>query len=62
MVKQFYECLLLKVAVLILKNRAIQRSSFVSRRDNEKMYAMSEQIENIEIRIRNKYKYRYEER
>ena len=52
------------MAVLILKNRAIQRSSFVSRRDNEKMYAMSEQIENIEIRIRNKYKYkyRYEER
>ena len=56
MIKRFYECLLLKIAVLIFKKRAVQRSLFVNRRDNEKMYAMSEQIENIEKRIRNTYK------
>lgn len=46
---------LILLAVKILKDRNVQRSAAVSRRDNNDMWAMTEQLEAIAKRISKKY-------
>lgn len=46
---------LILLAVKILKDRNVQRSAVVSRRDNNDMWVMAEQLEAIAKRISKKY-------
>ena len=49
------EAWLILLAAKILINRNVQRSAVVSRRDNNDMWAMAEQLEAIAKRISKKY-------
>ncbi len=50
-----YEVLLISVARSILKGRNVARSKHVSRRDNNAMWSMAEQLESIEKNMLSKY-------
>lgn len=50
-----YEVLLISVARRILKGRNIARCQHVSRRDNNAMWSMAEQLESIEKDMLTKY-------
>lgn len=54
-IKRHYEALLIKIARKILIDRNVQRAAVVSRRDNNDMWAMAEQLESIEGRIKTSY-------
>jgi hypothetical protein len=45
----------ISIARKILIGRNVKRSAVVSRRDNNDMWSMAEQLEAIEQRIKNKY-------
>jgi len=46
---------MIRVAAWILSGRNVTRSAVVSRRDNNDMYYMAEQLENISKRMIDKY-------
>lgn len=50
-----FEVLLIAVARKILIERNVQRSPHVSRRDNNRMWEMAEQLESVERRMKTKY-------
>lgn len=51
-----FEVMLIVIARKILIDRNVQRSAHVSRRDNNDMWSMAEQLEQIEKRMLSKYK------
>ena len=53
--RKHFEVLLIKIARKILIDRNVQRSTVVSRRDNNDMRYMAEKLESIERRILNNY-------
>lgn len=55
LIRRKIEAWLILLAVKILKDRNVQRSAVVSRRDNNDMWAMAEQLEAIAKRISKKY-------
>lgn len=56
-IKRHYEAVLIAIARKILIDRNVARSAVVSRRDNNDMYAMAEQLEQIETRIKTAYQH-----
>jgi hypothetical protein len=50
-----FEVLLIRVARCILKGRNVARCKHVSRRDNNAMWSMAEQLESIEQNMLSKY-------
>lgn len=55
MIKGEIESLFIRLAVKILKGRNVARASVVSRKDNNAMWYMSEELESIAKRIDSKY-------
>ncbi len=55
-IRKWFEVLLIKIARKILIDRNVQRSTVVSRKDNNEMRKMAEHIESIEKRMLNNYK------
>ena len=53
--KKRFEIFLISIARRILIRRNVQRAAFVSRRDNNDMWTMSERLEGIERRMKNNY-------
>lgn len=53
--KKRFEILLIKIAAKILIDRNIQRSGFVSRKDNNEMWGMSEKLDAIIKRMESDY-------
>jgi hypothetical protein len=53
--RKHFEVLLIKIARKILIDRNVQRSSVVSRKDNNEMWYMAEKLESIEKRMLNNY-------
>ncbi len=53
--KSHYEAMWISIARKILIGRNVKRSAVESRKDNNKMWSMAEQLEAIEQRIKNKY-------
>lgn len=49
------EAWLIRLAIIILKGRNVARSMVVSRRDNNVMWGMAEQLEDIAKRISKNY-------
>ena len=54
--KKWYELILLNIAYQIIYKRNVQRSPFISRRDNNDLDYMCEKIEGIYSRMRSDYK------
>jgi len=54
-IRKYWEVALIKLASKILIGRNVQRSSFVSRRDNNEMWSMSEQLDAICARMADEY-------
>jgi hypothetical protein len=54
-IRRKVEAWLILLAAKILSGRNVQRSPVVSRRDNNRMYGMAEELEEIAERISNKY-------
>ncbi|MDI2594983.1 hypothetical protein POF45_26685 [Pseudomonas sp. 681] len=54
-IRRKFEAWLILVAAKILVVRNVHRSPVVSRRDNNKMYGMAEELEDIAERISNQY-------
>jgi hypothetical protein len=54
-IRRKIEASLILLAAKILEGRNVQRSSVVSRRDNNKMYGMAEELDGIAERINNNY-------
>lgn len=54
-IRRKFEAWLILLAAKILEGRNVHRSPVVSRRDNNKMYGMAEELEDIAERISNKY-------
>ena len=54
-IRRKFEAWLILLAAKILIDRNVQRSAVVSRRDNNDMWAMAEQLEAIATRISKKY-------
>jgi hypothetical protein len=52
---KWFDLLLLRLAVWVLKDRNVARCRFISRRDNNDLYYMSERIEAIINRIKTDY-------
>ena len=50
-----FEILLIRIASWILIERNVKRSAFVSRRDNNDMWYMSEKLDGICKRMKNNY-------
>ena len=53
--KANYEAFLIRVCIWILHGRNVARAMVVSRQDNNMMYAMAEQLEAVERRIKTRY-------
>lgn len=53
--KKHLEAWLIRQAIAVLRGRNLTRSLVVSRRDNNAMWSMAEQLEGIEKRIRTGY-------
>jgi hypothetical protein len=49
------DLLLLRLAKWILLERNVHRSRIISRKDNNRLWSMSEEIDGIITRIKNKY-------
>lgn len=56
MIKRYYEAFMITIAIKILAGRNVTRSKVVSRRDNNKMAYISEELEVIATDIRTGYK------
>ncbi|WP_086931558.1 hypothetical protein [Agarilytica rhodophyticola] len=54
-IRKHWEALLIQLAIYILLDRNISRSAVVSRRDNNRMWGMSEELEAIRNRILDEY-------
>lgn len=54
-IKRHFEAWLVLLAAKILIDRNLQRSSVVSRKDNNDMWYMAEKLEMIAKRMKNKY-------
>lgn len=54
-IKRHFEAWLVLLAAKILSDRNLQRSSVVSRKDNNDMWYMAEKLEMIAKRMKNKY-------
>lgn len=54
-IRRKFEAWLILLAAKILEGRNVHRSPVVSRRDNNKMYGMAEELEDIADRISNNY-------
>lgn len=54
-IRRKFEAWLILLAAKILEGRNVHRSPVVSRRDNNRMYGMSEELEDIAERIRKRY-------
>jgi hypothetical protein len=54
--KKWFELTMLNIAYQIIYGRNVQRSAFISRRDNNELSHMGEKIEGIYSRIREDYK------
>lgn len=55
LIRRKFEAWLILIAARILIGRNVQRSAVVSRRDNNDMWSMAEQLETIAERINQKY-------
>ena len=55
LIRRKIEAWLILLAAKILIDRNVERSAVVSRRDNNAMWAMAEQLEDIAKRISRKY-------
>jgi hypothetical protein len=56
MFRKYLELLFIKIAIMILKGRNVERAMIISRRDNNDMWAMSERLEIIMGNIKSGYK------
>ncbi|NTZ93893.1 hypothetical protein FCH79_00955 [Pseudomonas koreensis] len=54
-IRRKFEAWLILFAAKILMDRNVHRSPVVSRRDNNKMYGMAEELEDIAERITDRY-------
>jgi len=55
MIRRYFEAFMIRVAAKILIDRNVSRAAVVSRRDNNDMWYMAEQLEIISKRIQDKY-------
>ncbi|MBL4795903.1 MAG: hypothetical protein JKY50_00660 [Oleispira sp.] len=56
MIKRYYEAFMITIAIKILAGRNVTRAAVVSRRDNNKMAYISEELETIAADIKSGYK------
>ena len=54
-IKKYWEVALIKLASKILRGRNVHRSAVVSRRDNNNMWGMSEELDGICTRMLDEY-------
>ncbi|CAI8932157.1 hypothetical protein [Pseudomonas serboccidentalis] len=55
-IRRKFEAWLILLAAKILEGRNVHRSPVVSRHDNNRMYGMAEELEDIAERISSKYR------